>query len=140
MESDSEHSWTSGQDHCNGLACGAFKINKKCKSAIARLGANATEEAVRRVGKCLGEIIEVSTNFDERSGVHHDSGHHSTRSDQRDLDKLIQQLVTSKVFDEQAGRRHTSFMNFQKKLIQKIDKDALSDWMREKLQHILTYD
>ena len=50
-------------------------LNKECKSAIAGLGANVTEGAVKGVRKCLGEIIEVSTNFDGKSGVHHDSGH-----------------------------------------------------------------
>lgn len=44
---------------------GAFK---ECKTAIAGLGANVTEQAVKRIRKCLGETAKISSNFDSQSG------------------------------------------------------------------------
>ena len=58
-------------------------LNRDCKTAIARLGANVTEQAVKRVGKCLGEMIKVTRNFDSQTGVPLESGYHTTRSEER---------------------------------------------------------
>ena len=109
-------------------------LNKECKSAIAGLGANVTEGAVKRVGKCLGEMMKVCTNFDEKTGVRHESGHHTTRSKQKDRDKLIQQLIQSKVFEKHVGRKHRSFPKFKQNVMHKLKREKLQNWMDEKLQ------
>ena len=53
-------------------------LNRECKAVISGLGANMTEQAVKRVGKCLGEIVKVTSNFDSQMGVNCESAYHTT--------------------------------------------------------------
>ena len=39
-------------------------LNRDCKTAIAGLGANITDKAVQRVGRCVGEMVNVTDNYD----------------------------------------------------------------------------
>lgn len=48
-------------------------LNPECNTAIAGLGATVTEQAVKRVDECLGEMITVMSNFDSHTGVPHES-------------------------------------------------------------------
>ena len=67
-------------------------LNRQCKVSIKALGANVTEHAVTRVGKCLGEIMQVTKKFDSQTGVLKDSMRHSHRCDEEDLQKMTHQL------------------------------------------------
>ena len=72
-------------------------LNRDCKTAIAGLGANITDKAVQRVGRCLGEMVNVTDNYDREHGICPDSGRHSSA---KDLEKLVDQLVhTSNVMN-----------------------------------------
>ena len=48
-------------------------------------------------------------NFDAVNNVPAVSGAHSVKSSDKDLHKIINQLVKSKVFNMQPGRSHKSF-------------------------------
>ena len=49
-------------------------LNRECKFALSGLGANITEHAVQRVGRC---IIPIFQNFDQENGVPPQSHYHT---------------------------------------------------------------
>ena len=53
-------------------------LNRECRAAITGLGANITEQAVKRVWKYLGEMVKVTSNFDSQTGLHCKFGYHTT--------------------------------------------------------------
>lgn len=60
------------------------------KSLVA-LGANKTEKAIVRVGKCIGTVIDVLNNFDS-DDVQSDSGWHSPAPSKKDLETVLKEL------------------------------------------------
>ena len=87
------------------------------------------QQAVKRVGKCLGETIKVTRNFDSQSGVHCESGYHTTRSEEKDFGTLLKQLNRIEVFKEKEPRKHTSFSKMKPNLIMKLDMKDVGKWM-----------
>ena len=115
-------------------------LNRECKAAISGLGANVTEQAVKRVGKCLGEIVKVTSNFDSQTGVNCESAYHTTRSEEKDFSALLQQLNHSEVFRMKKSRKHTSFPKIKQNLMKKLDVKDLEKWMEHQWQNKLMYD
>ncbi len=55
-------------------------INRECKGAIGILGSNISDETVGRVGRSIGELMKVTTQYDREHGVPPVSEKHSKRS------------------------------------------------------------
>ena len=104
-------------------------LNRLVKDAIKGLGANKSSKAINRVGKAIGTITKTLTNFDAVNNVPDESGHHSKRSSEKDLHKIVNQLVKSRVFDIIPGRRHKSFPHLQMNYITSLSKKHLKEWM-----------
>ena len=115
-------------------------LNRECKATISGLGANVTEQAVKRVGKCLGEIVKVTCNFDSQTGVNSESGYHTTRSEEKDFSALLQQLNHSEVFTMKKSRKHNSFPKINQNLMKKLHVKDLEKWMEHQWQNKLMYD
>ena len=115
-------------------------LNRDCKTAIAGLGANVTEQAVKRVGKCLGEMIKVTRNFDSQTGVPLESGYHTTPSEEKDLNAMLHQLEQLEVFKVKSKRRHVSFPRFKENAVKSLDIKALEEWLHPQWHHKLKYD
>ena len=67
-------------------------INRECKNAIGALGSNILDEAVGRVGRSIGELLKVTTQFDQHNGVPPVSERHSKRAADMDLERLLKQI------------------------------------------------
>ena len=65
-----------------------------------------------RVGKCVGRMANILSQFDEDNSVSEVSSSHTTRSSEVDFKKMLKQLHESKVFDTQPGRFHNNFPKF----------------------------
>ena len=50
------------------------QLNRVVKTTVKGLGANKTEKAVQRVGKCVGKCIKIMDAYDELAGVASVSG------------------------------------------------------------------
>lgn len=69
-------------------------INRHCKQCMGTLGSNIGEKSVSRIGKSIGELMEVTHQFDSVNRVRVDSGHHPRRSVEKDMKKILAQLHT----------------------------------------------
>ena len=74
------------------IPCDLFMehLNRALKSLVA-LGANKTEKAIVRVGKCIGTVIDVLNNFDSDNDVQSDSGWRSPAPSKKDLETVLKE-------------------------------------------------
>lgn len=103
-------------------------LNKLAKVAVEGLGANKTEKAIQRVGKAIGTMAGMIDTFDAMNNVPSVSGAHSKKSSEKDLKKIVSQLVKSSVFDIWPGRKHKSFPNLKANYIRSLPEKDLKQW------------
>ena len=108
-------------------------INRACKEAMGSLGSNINEEAVARIGKGIGEIMKITTQFDKVNSIPEVSGRHSRRSAELDMEKVMSQLQTAKVFDSIPRRKHSTFPKFQANASGRITWKDLEQWMKKQV-------
>lgn len=108
-------------------------INRECKVAMGSLGSNITEEAVARIGKSIGEVMKVTHQFDTVNSVAEESGKHSRRSAALDMEKVLSQLQTTKIFDHLPKRQHSSFPKFQANIGRKLTAKSFKEWMKKQV-------
>jgi hypothetical protein len=111
-------------------------LNKDVKTAIAGLGSNVTDKSVQCIGKCIGELVQVTANFDEQNSVPPDSSKHCSRTVTRDLEKVVRELITSKVLENTPGRVHTAFKKYTPNPMRKIVKDDLLKCMQKQFKKL----
>ena len=79
-------------------------INRKIKTAIEGLGADKSEKAIVRTGNCIGPLDDILSSYDKTAKIYIPSGKHSRHSISKELDKLIQELLTYGAFDKSSGK------------------------------------
>ena len=99
-----------GRPGCN-VPCDLYMehINRLVKICIQHLGANKTERAIQRIGRCIGPIDEILYSYDEENGVSPSSITHNIPSLIHDRDCIIRELRESKVFAVEHGREYRHF-------------------------------
>ena len=110
-------------------------LNRVVKESIKGLGANKTGPAITRIGKALGTIVPVLSNFDRDNGVAHLSGAHQVASTKKDMETIIKELDKAKVFSEINGRSHSSFKNPVDHLHRKPIEE-LHTWISDHVKNI----
>ena len=102
-------------------------INRKIKTAIEGLGANKSEKAIVRTGNC-GPLDDILSSYDKTAKIDNPSGKHSRHSISKELDKLIQKLLTYGAFDKSSGKQHRTFPNLKANLIKKLNENKVKEW------------
>lgn len=87
-------------------------LNHIMKDTVSHTGANKTLKAIMRASKALGPLKDILKNFDKTNGVW-SSGKHTQRSESEDLDKMVIELATNKVFHSKPGRKHNTFSSIK---------------------------
>ena len=115
-------------------------MNRECKGSIAGLGANITDNAIRRVGKSLRSSTAILEVFDRENYLNPQSGHHTTRASDADMSKLLKQVhMESNVFAAVPGRQHQNFPNFKSNIIKNLKKADLMEWFQDRFHKLITY-
>ena len=83
-------------------------------------------------------MADTLDHFDAVNNVPAVSGVHSHKAADKDLHKVIKQLVKSEVFDIKPGRKHKSFRNIKTNSIRSLSKKQLQTWMVEHYANILS--
>ena len=100
------------------------------------LGSNIDEAAVARIGKGIGEMMEVhvTDKFDTVNSIPQASGRHSRRSIDIDMEKVVAQLQDAEVFSNIPKRKHQAFPKFQANPSRAVTAKALKTWMKEQVK------
>lgn len=116
-------------------------LNRECKSALSGLGSNITDKSVKRIGQCIGKTVDMLKAFDKDNGVPTQSGHHTRRSSESDIEKMVKQLAEcSKVFHQEPGRFHHNFKKFNSNITSRVPLPELKQWMSERFKKLVDYN
>lgn len=115
-------------------------LNRECKTCLLALGANITQKSVERVGRCLGDVVKITANFDEECGIPKESSHHSAHSVAKDMSMILAQLKDMEIFAYRKKREHSAFPGFLGNLIKKLNRVELDQWIQEQYKKMTTYD
>ena len=112
-------------------------LNRECKGAMGSLGPNVSSvESVARIGRSIGELMKVTTQYDSSNGLKPESGKHSKRSAAADLSKILEQLESSHVFQYVPDRKHMHFPKFGVNCTRQLDRQKLQVWMNSQLREL----
>lgn len=115
-------------------------LNRLCKSSLGGLASNISERAVERIGRCIGEIVKVTANFDANNNVPITSGKHKVPTAKKDIEKMIEQLKKYSIFSYSEGRSHAQFEQHNNNVMNTIDLKEHKVWMAKKLKKLLLYN
>ena len=107
-------------------------INRTIKDIVNNMGGSLTENAVRRVGKSVTMIHNITTNFDKESGLPIRTSAHSECSDTKDVQRVILTLQEYKAFTIMQGRSHTRFPGMPSTSLPSLKTDKMLCWIRQK--------
>ena len=109
-------------------------LNHVCKQAVRGIGANKTKESITRIGKAIGPLAEVTSNFDRDVLTLSNNGHHKVASAKKDNSTVINELLNhARMFEETENRHLYYFKNFCKKgsLFMKVSKKQITKWIQD---------
>jgi hypothetical protein len=112
-------------------------LNRILKDGVKGLGANKTDRAIARLGKCIDSIDQVLNNFDEHHSVRSTSDYHTTASLEKDIGIIVEELSKNvHPFTYSKGRSHKK-IKVTKYLMKTLDDTAFQSWMDEKWKMLL---
>ena len=80
-------------------------------------------------GNCIGLFQNVRKQFDKTTGSYQSSGKHVHVSEDIDLQKIVHQLLVSKVFETTSNRFHRGFETINgKSLTHRINAKKFKEW------------
>ena len=100
-------------------------LNRTAKDALGQ-HSHLNPKSVCRIGKCIGLFRNAQKQFDSVTGVQQSGGKHICASAATDLQKIVNQLVRSEVFQKKTNRSHATSKNVS----QNIDPSKFSDWLQ----------
>ena len=112
-------------------------LNRKLKDIVSGVGANIAEDIVVQASKSLNAVNKICDNFDSVTNIKPDSIHHTKKSSDQDLKKVVYQLSSeSHVFSYIPGRKHRAFPNMQPNLVRSVNVRNLFEWLDQKQKHL----
>ena len=113
-------------------------LNHVCKQAIQGIGSRKRKEAITRIGKAVGPVAAVTSNFDEnvlKPTNKHLAGHHKCASDSRDQEMIISELLNHACVFSETARSHRQFKSFNNKssIFMKVNNKTFEKWIKDNI-------
>lgn len=108
-------------------------LNRLCKGCITNLQANKTEGSLSRVAQALGTIHPVLHKFDTDNYVCKTTATHQEVKHTKDLKIVVDLLQKNSVFNENSGRKHSSFTRPRDLLHAMSHKDTV-EWIEDHMK------
>ena len=114
-------------------------LNRVAKSALGGLSSNITEKSVKRIGKTVGIMSNLSHKFDLANNIPTPTSYHTRKPKVKDVTLMVNQLRKSEVFRFQEGRCHPHFKNFSSNPCKSINRKDLKVWMDGHMKKLIMY-
>lgn len=113
-------------------------LNREVKNVFGGLSSNITEQSVKRIGKSIKGLSNVTHCFDDVNHVPTPSGHHTRKPKNKDVKMMLEQLRKAEVFRFHNGRNHKTFPNFIGNACKAVNQEALKEWMDGQMKKLLS--
>ena len=110
-------------------------LNRVAKGAMKNLSSNKTRVAsVTRIGRSIGVLYSLLENFDSEHSVRKTSSKYRKPSATSGINIVIEELMASMSYDEDADERDVGHFSNVKNLFNCIQEEDLIDWMVGRLK------
>ena len=110
--------------------------NHLLKEMIRGLGANMSEESVKRVSRAFFVLKELFERLDKEMHVKKESGEHTRKSVQQDFKVIVHTLIEHNVFLKQSRDPQSYFVDCPRDYLQLLDTKALYKWINDHKKNI----
>ena len=114
-------------------------VNRLLKHIIANMGANMTDEALRRSARSVSTLHVFCRQFDKCSGVPFTTHTHSTRSDVQDMKKVVHTVVDKRILEVIKGRKHSSFPRISANPLKTWNMQKTQEWIEGKKKQFMKF-
>ena len=111
-------------------------LNRVAKGCIKSLQAGRNPNTIQRIGKAIGTVAPVISNFESANSIKLPSGKHKRVNCDKDTSLTVNELLLNKVFIEEEGRKHNSFPN-PKNILHRKEPQEVNTWIKEKIKTIV---
>ena len=111
-------------------------LNKRVKQAASHLGPNVLGNSIQRIGRCIGELTEITQCYDKENGIYSKSSYHTKKASDDDVRKIIEQLEEADVFVMVSNRSHKSFKKFKHNVLN-VEDPRFHEWLASNVQRII---
>jgi L1 cell adhesion molecule like protein len=105
--------------------------NNYLKEAMRKIGAGITEQSVTRICRSLKMAREVIENISRECHVMKRSGMHYTACNEKDLLKMVDNIVQHQALTKINGRRYKTFQYCVESHIQSLDMTDFCKWINK---------
>ena len=109
------------------------------KGVISSMGANLTEKALQRAARSVSTLFSVCKQFDSESNVPVTTSAHSTRTDKKDVQKIVKAVQDNDLLNVIAGRSHRSFKTMRLNPLWNWDREDTLQWIEKKKKEFMKY-
>ena len=106
-------------------------LNRTLKDYLLGLGPNVSEATIIQTSKSLRNLMDVSSHFDTICSIRPDSIYHTSHCYGKDLEMVLEELTSSRVFEYVPGRFHSSFQNIKPHISDHVDVNKLFQWIKK---------
>ena len=103
------------------------------------MGANLTEKALQRAAQSVSTLFSVCKQFDSESNVPVTTSAHSTRSDKKDVQKIVKAVQDNDLLNVIAGQSHRSFKTMRLNPLWNWDREDTLQWIEKKKKEFMKY-
>jgi L1 cell adhesion molecule like protein len=114
-------------------------LNREVKNAFGGLSSNITEQSVKRIGKSIKGLSNVTRCFDNVNHIPTQSGYHTGKPKTKDVKMILEHLRKAEVFQFHNGRDHQTFPKFESNPCKAVNQEALIEWMDGHMKKLLSH-
>lgn len=103
---------------------------KFTKKLVRGMGAQKTEQAIKRATSAAGGLQYITENFDNVTGIHPESTAHTYKNAEADIIDMIGIINKQTIFQQTPGRAHPSFPDLPKSVLDTLNIVRMEQWMK----------
>ena len=107
------------------------QLNCLTKELLHNLGVNLDEKNAQREAAAVGYLEKMLRSIDDDLDLAAPSGHHKIKGKEKDMQHLVNNLISKGTFQFQPGRKHECFDGFDRNLLSELDVSSLTNWLKE---------
>ena len=107
-------------------------VNRLFKEIIGDMGANFTETASTRTARSVSTLERLALQYEKQTAIHPQASAHSRRSDEKDVQTIVQAVQKAKLLDVVSKRSHSKFHSFSANPLRRLDREKMIKWIKKK--------
>ncbi len=115
-------------------------VNCLFKEIVGHMGANFTQEASTEAARAISSLDRMANRFDNQTSIHALPTAHTRKSDEKDLNMVVTELLNTKCLQIIENRHHDSFPHMKLNPLSKFNRTEFNLWVQKKMRQYDKYN